>query len=163
MGRAAEQMGTSAFFNYKEVWSFAATDVRCTSKSATVSVCTYKVGWRIDVEQPGSNILKEFGMGSLDQTMRSQLNNAIGQPWMEVTDTFTRTDSGWTSPSIGERMIFLYGRAESMRGALSSSGASGPTNPKTGTDMCKSLAAGVLAGGGDMSGPAGRLYQGAGC
>ena len=163
VGQAAAQMGTSAFFNYKEVWSFAATDVRCTPRSATVSVCTYKVGWEIDVEQPGSNIMKAVGMGQLDRTVRSQLNDAMGQPLKEVTDTFTKTASGWTSPAIGKRMAFLYGRADSMRGALSRSGASGPKNPKTGTDICKSLAAGVLAGGGDMSGPAGRLYEGAGC
>lgn len=163
MGRAAEQMGTSAFFNYKEVWSFTARDVRCTPRSATVSVCTYKLGWEIDVEQPGSNILRSLGMGNLDRTVRSQLNDAIGQPLKEVTDTFTRTASGWTSPAIAKRMVFLHGRAESMRGALGRSGASGPTNPKTGTDLCRSLAAGVLAGGGDMSGPAGRMYQGAGC
>ncbi len=82
---------------------------------------------------------------------------------MEVTDTFTKTASGWTSHAIARRIAFLHGRAESMRGALSRAGASGPTNPKTGADRCRSLAAGVLGGGGDMNGPAGRLDQGAGC
>lgn len=123
-------------------------------------------GVRERLAEQGADLLSGKSGYERDREARLRVERRAENPdadlsFVPVTYSFSRTVNGWTSAQISTDMAALVKLLERRRDAAMAGRASGGSDPAK--SLCQSLGTGVMAGGGDMSGPAGRAYKSLGC
>jgi len=161
---------------YREIYDFRVdrnNDPICRTVAVGVS-CQLRWAVRLKVRDPrialaqgASDLLR--GRTQIDrdrerfrEVENQRYNTDYGLTFVPVTWVFRKVGDRWQSTEMNADMAAFAALLDRRRQAMAS-GSPPPRSDNPQQSLCRSLGAGVVAGGGSMGGPAGRAYQALGC